>query len=300
LKQCDLKIQKGGKYMKKLWIAFAIAMVAVMMVASPALAWGNVNANVDCSDVNVTDDSPPVGTTITFSGTVTITSNANICCYKPMSGSYSNAWYEIYDPDGVLVYSDNQEITDVDWANGCAYVETDAGQVYCWSQDVYIELVGDYLALQGGFAGTSSGYWVSSPCPPYYRYYPIYSDTDSCSANRTVTSHAGAGLGMVASPARLVIQLPAGLAVEKPLHSKSFFSSDGWGDPTSDTIVYNDGIWQVEIADGTIVQLDGEWHKYTWIEVDDQGNVTGKYGSDGHIIAEEIGLSQPITVTKVG
>ena len=59
-------------------------------------------------------------------------------------------------------------------------------------------------------------------------------------------------------------------------------------------------IWQVEIADGTRIQLDGEWHRKTWVEVDDQGNVICRYGSDGHIIAEEVALSSPITVTKVG
>jgi hypothetical protein len=279
--------------MRKLWMAFAIAMVALMMVASPALAWGgggsDASANVDCGDIDVTDDSPMVGTTITFSGTVDITATAHVCGFVSSTGAQSEAWYFITDPEGTVIYSGHQVLSDFDL--GLLGASSDASQIYVWSQDVPITMIGDYTAEHGGSA---------EAC--YFSLIPLRYDSaiDERSSQRTVTSHGGAGLGMVASPARLVIQLPAGLAVEKPLHSKSFFSSDGWGDPTSDVIVYSDGTWQVEIPDGTIVQLDGEWHKYTWIEVDNQGNVIGKYGSDGHTIAEEIGLSQPITVTKVG
>jgi hypothetical protein len=332
--------------MKKLWIAFAMALLALVFVAGPVLADGG-NASVTCSDITVTDDSPVVGTTITFYGTVTIVANASATTDyvrshtgNMWSGSFTDkwtvadtqsyAWYEIRDPDGNLVASDSntesahdEGVSDWVWVQtgpypgqgywdwGCvddAYA--DAGQTFDWNADVPIDLVGDYIATQGGtvtvyygnYSQTAHYVWT------YCGYEWSWDDpvpnvstlTDEGSATKTVTSHAGAGLGMVASPARLVIQLPSGLAVEKPLHSKSFFSSDGWGDPTSDTIVYNDGTWQVEIPHGTVVQLDGEWHKYTWIEVDGQGNVIGKYGSDGHTIAEDIGLSQPITVTKVG
>lgn len=279
--------------MKKMWIAFAIAMAALMVIASPALAWGNTNVNVDCSDIDVTDDTPAVGTTITFSGTVDIVSTASKGGLSVGACADSEAWYKIYDPNGIIIYSGNQALNDWDYDLwGCA--SANASQTYTWSQNVYLDMVGDYVAEHGGEAYAENGHlflcwWI-----------PNDSDYDSCSANRTVTSHGGAGLGMVASTPRLVIQLPAGLIVKKPLHSKLFFPSDGWGDPTTDFIAYSDGIWQVEIAVDTMIQLDGEWHRNTWIEVDEQGNVIGRYGSDGHIIAEEIGLSQPITVTKVG
>ena len=278
--------------MKKLWIAFVIAMVASILVASPALAWGghsDADADVECSEIEVTDDTPAVGTTITFSGTVNITAEANAWGFGSMAHASSYAYYVITDPEGHLVADGSS--ADSDWDFGFCWASADASQTFVWSSDVYVALVGDYIAEHGGSARAY-----------YATLFPFRmgGDCDCDKAQRTVTSHSGAGLGMVSSPARLVIQLPAELIVEKPNHSKFFFPSDGWGDPTTDFIVYSDGIWMVEIADGTIIQLDGEWHKYTWIEVDDQGNVIGRYGSDGHIIAEEVGLSQPITVTKVG
>jgi hypothetical protein len=145
-------------------------------------------------------------------------------------------------------------------------------------------MVGEYVAEHGGSAEAS-----------YARYFLIFGtgeDSDSCSVQRTVIAHSNAPLSTGRTRPILTI-----LTSED---SELYFTSDGWGDPTSDVIVYNDGIWQVEIADGTRIMLDGEWHRKTWIEVDDQGNVIGRYGSDGHIIATEIGLSSPITITKVG
>jgi hypothetical protein len=317
--------------MKKLWIAFAMALLALAFVAGPVLADGG-NASVTCDPITVTDDSPPVGTTITFYGTVTCVANASSTTnFYPSywskgwttASATSTAWYEIRDPDGCLVASDSNTESDfaegsvhTGWWYGLYYYSyddsyADAGQVFPWSADVYVDLVGDYIATQGGEVTVSWGCWTQTghlEWVPCYGYQWVWDDpvlnattlTDEGSSSKTVTSHAGVGMGMVASPPRLTIQLPAELAVEKPLHAEVFFGSDGWGDPTSQFIGYSDGIWQVEIADGTVILLDGEWQRYTWIEVDDQGNVTGRYGAGGHTVAEEIALSSPITITKVG
>ena len=285
--------------MKKLAIALVIALIATVVVAVPTLAWGgggdknDAEASVDCGEINVTDDSPAVGTTITFSGTVDITASASkrsICAY---AYAYSNAWYEIYDPDGILIFSGNQDFDDWDWALwGCA--SADASQTYNWSQDVYVALVGDYIAEHGGEAYAENGWQILC------LKIPDDSASACCSTSRTVTAHSNAALATARIRPILTIQLPGGGEIYKWDHSEQFFTSDGWGDPTSQEIVYTDGTWQVEIQDGTTIQLDGTWHDKTWIEVDSQGNVIGRYGSDGHIIAEDIGLSQPITVTKVG
>jgi hypothetical protein len=121
----------------------------------------------------------------------------------------------------------------------------------------------------------------------------LYSGYHACSTPKTFTCLGGQAV-LSTGRTRPILTI---LTSED---SELYFTSDGWGDPTTDGIVYNDGTWQVEIADGTRILLDGEWHNKTWIEVDDHGNVIGRYGSDGHIIAEEIALSSPITVTKVG
>jgi hypothetical protein len=278
--------------MKKLGIALVIALIAIAVVAGPALAWcggggdqNDASASVDCGEINVTDDSPVVGTTITFSGTVDITASASkrsICAYAYAS---SNAWYEIYDPDGTLIFSENQDFDAYDWAL-FGRASADASQTYNWSQDVYVMLVGDYIAQHGGEAYAENGWAL------FCLQIPDDSASASCSSSRTVTSRSGLIASMSYSHPYLVINLPDG--------SKHFFSDDGWGDPTSQEIVYTDGTWQVDIPDGTGIQLDGAWHRTTYLDVDDQGNVTGRYNAGGSTVATDIGLSQPMTITKVG
>jgi len=283
--------------MKKLWIAFAIAMAALMVFAGPALAWGggcgdqdDANASVDCGEINVTDDSPAVGTTITFSGTVTIVSTAeNNKNYSLLGGATahaeSNAWYIIYDPEGIKLAWGNSSKDDDSAAWWFLDASADASQTYNWSAEIPVELVGDYLAEHGGTADAEYGHWC------LFWDYTDGSASASCSSSRTVTARAAVTAPGYRSP-YLFIVLPDG--------SKHFFPSDGWGDPTSDGIVYTDGTWQVEIPAGTIIQLDGEWHRITYLDVDSQGNVTGKYNAGGSTVATDIGLSQPMTITKVG
>ena len=262
-------------------------MAALMVFAGPAMAWGgNANADVDCSDIDVTDDSPPVGTTISFSGTVDITANASNCRLFSTTSASSEAWYTITDPDGNPIYDHIiiGSLSDDDW--GLCHSSSDASKVYTWSQDIYIDLVGDYIAEHGGTAYAEYGYsflWWHGVDGSAYA---------SCSSSRTVTSHSGVTASTSAIHPYLVINLPDG--------SRHFYSADGWGDPTTQGIAYADGTWQVEIQDGTAIQLDGSWHKTTYLDVDDQGNVTGRYDAGGSTVAEEIGLSQPITITKVG
>jgi len=281
--------------MKKLWIAFAIAMAALMVFAGPAFAWGgscggsDANADVDCGEIDVADDTPQVGTTITFSGTVDITAEAHARGLGSMASASSTAYYIIRDPEGNIVDQGVSDISDCDI--GLFSANAYASQVFPWFSEVYIAMVGDYIAEHGGSAEVS-----------YLTLLPFGTDCecDSCFAQRTVTAHSNAALGTARIRPILTIQLPAGGIIYEKDHSEQFFTSDGWGDPTTDFIVYSDGIWQVEVPVDTIIHLDGEWHSKTWIEVDDQGNVIGRYGSDGHIIAEEIALSNSITVTKVG
>jgi hypothetical protein len=278
--------------MKKLAIALLIALIATAVIAIPAMAWGggcgdqdDASASVDCGEINVTDDSPAVGTTITFSGTVDITSSASKKSISAYAYASSNAWYEIYDPDGTLIFSENQDFDDCDWTL-FGRASADASQTYNWSQDVYVVLVGDYIAQHGGEAYAENGWQIL--------WWQITDDSASasCSIQRTVTSHSGVVASTSYIHPYLVIGLPDG--------SKHFFSNDGWGNPTSQDIVYTDGTWQVEIPDGTGIQLDGAWHRTTYLEVDDQGNVTGRYNAGGSTTATDIGLSQPMTITKVG
>jgi len=299
--------------MKKLGMAFVMALLALAFVAGPVLADGG-NASVTCSDIDVTDDEPAVGTTITFSGNVDVVSYANYSntSYFSFLDSHkayaeSSFWYRITDPKGnniVEYYSIPITISDPGswtkgdhwWKPGTYSAEADASYLYSWYYDVDVELVGDYIAEQGGEAYAYYGYWKLQKVSRCNWEWVFVKDDEfgpeECSAARTATAHIAASLSTGRTRPILTVQ--------SPMDSELYFTSDGWGNPTSDVIVYNDGTWQVEIADGTKILLDGEWHRKTWIEVDSQGNVIGRYGSDGHIIAEEIALSSPITITKVG
>jgi uncharacterized glyoxalase superfamily protein PhnB len=298
--------------MKKLWIAFAIAMAALMIIASPVFAnGGDANADVECGDIDVTNDSPAVGTTITFTGTVTITATATRADdgggdVITVAGAWGQAYYMIRDPEGyVVAWGFSPYLNDcVGTVLTPEDYTADASQPYTWEADVYIDMVGEYIAMHGGYAGAYAIHWVeghyagggegesrpSSWVPAHWEYDDW--DCDCCCVPRIVLAHSNAPLATGRTRPILTI-----LTSED---HELYFPSDGWGDPTTDDIVYNDGTWQVEIADGTKILLDGVWHRKTWIEVDDQGNVIGRYGYDGHIIAEEIALSSPITITKVG
>lgn len=121
--------------------------------------------------------------------------------------------------------------------------------------------------------------------------------SDVCSDDKTAEARYASGF--------LLMRPVDVLAVELPNGGRHFYKSnsnpymDGWGNPTTDVIEYSDGTWQVTIPTGTVIELDGEWHGRTWLEIDKEGNPTFSYGYDGHITAEEIGLSNPITITKV-
>lgn len=321
--------------MKKLWIAFVMALLALAFMAAPALAYcppqGDASADVDCDEPGVDNENPTVGQTVLFYGTVYVDAYAYNnkdywdyfeYCWYYQQGAYSyasgSAYYTVYAPDGVTVvvsggdsWSDFDESDPAPWyywpwdENTLASIDED----WYWEVPVLLDTAGDYTVENGGEAYAEYGKWVQRgyyqqywngwhldwvwvPTGPVYYYQDGDPAYDACFASRTVTAHSNAPL----STGRI---RPI-LTVLTPVDSELFFSSDGWGDPTTDDIVHNDGIWQVEIADGTRILLDGEWHRHTWIEVDDQGNVIGRYGYDGHIIATEIGLSSPIKVTKVG
>jgi hypothetical protein len=324
--------------MKKLAIALVIALIATAVIAIPAQAWGggcgdqdDASADVDCGDIGVSDEAPAVGTTIYFYGSVTVVATAyNNHNY---SGSHKGTYaevdayvqYTIYDPEGTVIASGIvHSAGDYDDGTGHDNSYAHIDETIPWTSDpVLIELVGDYVATQVGHVEAVYGHWEQDKVyedvwvPGHWEghghhkhwvpghnesewtgewtdpeFIPDGSDADDCSSSLTVTSRSAVVASTSYSRPYLVIELPDG--------SKHFFSPDGWGDTTSQDIVYTDGTWQVEIPDGTGIQLDGAWHRTTYLEVDDQGNVTGRYNAGGSTTATDIGLSQPMIITKVG
>jgi len=318
--------------MKKILTGIFLALIALMLVVSPVLADGG-NADVDCSDIEVSDDAPAVGTTITYHGTVTIVANASSTTdywYSSWSkgwtvaGAESTAWYEVRDPNGNIIATDSCALGDYNegvvgdagWGGAHYYycfddAEADAGQIFDWSVDIPIDLVGDYTATQGGEATIYYGSWTQTGhcewggCGYVWVWdEPVLHETtitDACTTEKTVTSHKNVQfLLWNSSPNVLWIQAPSPEGhIYLDQHRGVFHGYDGWDEPTDALIVYSDGVWQVEVPVGTLIELDGKWHSFTIIEIDDQGMPTFKYGKT-HTVATDIGLSQPITITKVG
>lgn len=312
-------------------------MAALMVFAGPALAYyppqGGASADVDCDEPGVDNEDPTVGDTVLFFGTVhyDISAYNNKNYYDDYGGYYGGCKYDsgayvILNASGYYVVLDPESNTvaedGFDWSTG--YVMGDTGNTgwpcywpadenvsysinepWSWSVPVTLDMAGDYTVENGGDASAEYGHWVQ-----WYKWVPgcwggtwvpngdpqFYAEGDpaydSCTAATTVTARSALVAAASQSHPYLVINLPDG--------SRHFYSNDGWGDPTTQGIAYTDGIWQVEISNGTAIQMDGSWHRTTYLDVDDQGNVTGRYDAGGSTVAEEIGLSQPITITKVG
>jgi len=258
---------------KRLFIALSVALLALAFMVSPALAWGETDTVVSCSDIEVSNPNPVIGAVVTFSGTVDIVSEASASGLG--SGAYagSNAWYCVTDPDGTAAIYDSNSVTD--WGFGFLCANADGSQTFAWSVDVRL-MAGEWMVSQGGFAEA----WFYTILPPGYDSSEAY-----CLTTITVKPHN-------------VIKLPSHpvLIIETPNGRGCFFPSDGWGEiVTKDIVLEKDG-WKVEIDEGTILQMDGKWHKRSWLIVDEDGGVTCKYGN-AEREAENCGLSKPINIT---
>jgi hypothetical protein len=261
---------------KKLFIALSVALLALLLVASPVLAYGEATVEVVCSDIDG-PDGVKTGSTVYYSGTVSIEATAEASGLVSYAEANSKAWFIVYDPDGNIAYQGSQAIYDSD--AGWFYAYADASQIFDWGQDVYMSVPGTWMITQGGEASTLA----FTLLPPGY----------SCSAAEASAEKP------VSVKARILgsSYMHPFIIIEFPDKTRHFYMSDGWGEVTTDNIAFSNGGYSVEIAEGTAIQLDGKWRQYTWLEVDAQGNLTFKYNSDGHTTATGVGLSKPIKVT---
>jgi hypothetical protein len=260
--------------MKKYWLAILGALLAVALLAAPALAWGGTETGVTCGDIEVSNPNPVVGATVTFSGTVDIVSEASATGFISSAYAGSDAWYCVTAPDG-SESSGNNLITD--YNVGLLSANADGSQTYGWSIVVRLMQKGIWTVGQGGSAEA----WYFSLLPLGYDY------SEDCSAvSLNIKPHTTT---ILSSHPVLIIETPDGRGC--------YFASDGWDGKTTQDIVLDSGGWKVQIDKGTIYQMDGKWHKRSWLIIDQNGAVTGKYGN-GERLAENIGLSKPITITK--
>jgi hypothetical protein len=323
-------LRKEGN-MKRFVIALVVALLATVLVAGSALAWGDVDAEVTCNEITASEDAINVGDTIYFYGSVTVVAHAqnhdNYCgCH---AGTYADVnaavKYVIKDPEGNVLDVGYVALPDyyqqsTGFGNSDVFVDE---TIYWTSNPIFVEMVGDYLAKQKGCVEAVYGHWEQDKIyedvwidghyehcwcghcwgwvDGHYEQHwtgewtdPYFTEDDSahdrCCSRQTFEALGGQAI-LNKPHAVLTIVLPDGRAL--------FFGSNGWDDPTDQLISFSDGTWEVEIASGTLIELDGKWHMLTTLTVDDQGQVTFEYGKTG-TEATDIGLSQPIAITKVG
>lgn len=148
--------------MKKLIsTALLLSMIAICLIATPALAWwpgGDADASVE---IEVLQDPGPARTTgewVTASGTVTVTSDTWSDEWWSYAESYARAGYEVLNPDGVVIDADSVENYDVDtW-----YATTDASLVFPWTTTFNLNDDGDWIiAIEGEALAELMGWFVS-------------------------------------------------------------------------------------------------------------------------------------------
>jgi hypothetical protein len=153
------------KTVKKVIVAVVLASLLLTTLAIPVLAGsGDENVDVVCGDIDI-DGDPVVGSTVTVSGNITITSEAlaffnNWCA--GFATTSSQGYYNVTDPGGASVANGSNS----EWAMGFGAnppgpwnfpAWSDSSQVFDWTTDVFLDQAGIWTVSHGGTADAS---WV--------------------------------------------------------------------------------------------------------------------------------------------
>ena len=128
--------------MRKIITSLLVSILAVALLATPALAWGGGDANADVQ-IEFFDDPVfgYVGQTMTVSGVVTVTAEAETGFLLSYAEAWSSASYTVLDPNGVTINSDSVGDYDSDWF----FANADASIVFPFSTEVYLSSQGDWV-----------------------------------------------------------------------------------------------------------------------------------------------------------
>ena len=140
-------------------IAIVIAMLSSLVFGSAALAWGEEDAEITVSPVDIyLWGNGAVGTDVTISGSVIVTAEALSLGLFPYVTAEAFASYLITGPYAAVV-TDNNSDYDSEW--GIFWADTDAGVVFEWETTFEISEIGLWTVLHYGSAETywQSGFW---------------------------------------------------------------------------------------------------------------------------------------------
>jgi hypothetical protein len=228
-----------------------------------------------------------VGTPITVSGTITITSESEASGLGAFAGADSDASYMLVGPDGTI---SSGSISDSDFGVGILHAEANASVVYHWSYVFIPGKGGTYIITQDGDA---SAWWLT--------LLPYRGDSSSDDATKTTTFFIRTVIVGVPSYRHtgLWLVFPDG-------YREPFYASDGFnsGTVTKDIVASHGGII-IKIPAGTKILMDGQGQLQMWLVFDAKGGVTGKYGYNfnsgdmmGTSTATTVTFSQPISFTS--
>jgi len=211
--------------MKKLTIAFITAILIIAVLAAPALACGpQSEADVELSDIDVKGELF-VGQTVTASGAIIITADAETWGFLSAAYAESDASYSVVTPDSTIIASGSNYLSDFDV--GLFRASADGSQVFEWTADVELTQDGDWVVSHSGEALA----WAGSLLPPWCSF-------SECSGQYTLTF--AVIYPKFTTPNALKIFLPNG--------SKWYWYC---GRATQEDIDLTDGIVRIQIPAGT-------------------------------------------------
>lgn len=237
---------------RKLAISFVLALVMIVSVATPVLAGGGEDVNVEISEIAVDPPMPPYyfGTEVTASGTVTTTAEAEACGWISYAEAGSTAEYSVENPEGTIVSSGSNTEYESDYGFLWWCAEAEAGQVYSWSSTFPLDMLGEWTITNSGSAYAEWWYWKWFRC----RY-----GEDSASAETSLVITAVP----VPIPMVLTIKLPSDMA-----YVYVVYNANG----TAEDVDFNDGTWRFQLPAHTLVWKNSGGVALK-INVDDTGTI---------------------------
>lgn len=169
--------------MKKILFALVLALVLILSISPVVLAADPIVVDVQVSPIVVVDSSgnpvvtSPIGSPLTASGTVTITSQSGAPGFPAHAEADSNAYYGVTDPNGGPIDGGSYSVSDSHWA--FFYVGAIANQMLSWSSTFTPTVEGGYVVEQGG---TASAEWDS-----YFLWWHLAHGEDSDTAENSAT-----------------------------------------------------------------------------------------------------------------
>ncbi len=136
---------------KRILVALAVALLAVVLVASPIFASG-VHVEINVSAPTVTGDNQQGGTAVA-SGVVTVHAWSSDTSGSPKSAyAEGEAGYSITAPDGTPLFSGTQSnsVWDFNQWGWQGNANADVTINYNWSQAVELNQIGEYLIANYG------------------------------------------------------------------------------------------------------------------------------------------------------